>query len=150
MKKLHFRAVMAVFAAFLMIFMTACSGKEMSLDTIDPSAYVTLPEYKGLKIEKIDVSVSEGDIEAAVMNDLDGFGEEKDVDDRPVLDGAKCISCQKCAKVCPTKAITMVTVGTNAKGKEIKHPEIDSSKCVSCENCVINCPKAALKIEEVL
>ena len=70
--------------------------------------------------------------------------------DRPVLDGAKCISCQKCAKVCPTKAITMVTVGTNAKGKEIKHPEIDSSKCVSCENCVINCPKAALKIEEVL
>ena len=87
MKKLHFRAVMAVFAAFLMIFMTACSGKEMSLDTIDPSAYVTLPEYKGLKIEKIDVSVSEGDIEAAVMNDLDGFAEEKDVDDRPVLDG---------------------------------------------------------------
>ena len=70
--------------------------------------------------------------------------------DRPVLDGAKCISCQKCAKVCPTGAITMITVGQNAKGKDIKHPEIDSLKCVACENCVINCPKSALKIEEVL
>ncbi|MCQ2052717.1 MAG: 4Fe-4S binding protein [archaeon] len=70
--------------------------------------------------------------------------------DRPVLDDTKCISCQKCAKVCPTSAITMVVVGTNAKGREIKHPIIESSKCVSCENCVINCPKAALKIKEVL
>ena len=70
--------------------------------------------------------------------------------DRPVLDGAKCISCQKCAKVCPTNAITMVVVGQNAKGKDIKHPEIDKLKCVACENCVINCPKSALKIEEVL
>ena len=70
--------------------------------------------------------------------------------DRPVLDGAKCISCQKCAKVCPTGAITMIVVGQNAKGKDIKHPEIDNIKCVACENCVINCPKAALKIEEVL
>jgi len=70
--------------------------------------------------------------------------------DRPVLDAAKCISCQKCAKVCPTNAITMVTVGKNAKGKDIKNPEIDKLKCVACENCVINCPKAALKIEEVL
>jgi NADH-quinone oxidoreductase subunit I/NAD(P)H-quinone oxidoreductase subunit I len=70
--------------------------------------------------------------------------------DRPVLDGDKCISCQKCAKVCPTGAITMIVVGQNAKGKDIKHPEIDNIKCVACENCVINCPKAALKIEEVL
>ena len=70
--------------------------------------------------------------------------------DRPVLDAAKCISCQKCAKVCPTNAITMVVVGKNAKGKDIKNPEIDKLKCVACENCVINCPKSALKIEEVL
>jgi NADH-quinone oxidoreductase subunit I len=70
--------------------------------------------------------------------------------DRPVCDESKCISCQKCAKVCPTKAITMVTVGKNDKGREIKRPRIDSAKCVCCENCVINCPKSALSIKEVL
>ncbi len=70
--------------------------------------------------------------------------------DRPVLDGPKCISCQKCAKVCPVNAIEMVVVGQNDKGRDIKHPKIDNDACVCCENCVISCPKAALKIEEVL
>ncbi len=70
--------------------------------------------------------------------------------DRPVLDGPKCISCQKCAKVCPVNAIEMVVVGKNDKGRDIKHPKIDNDACVCCENCVISCPKAALKIEEVL
>ncbi|MFA5453148.1 MAG: 4Fe-4S binding protein [Candidatus Methanomethylophilaceae archaeon] len=70
--------------------------------------------------------------------------------DRPVLDASKCISCQKCAKVCPTHAIVMVVVGQNDKGKDIKNPKIDNNICVSCENCVIECPKSALKIKEVL
>lgn len=70
--------------------------------------------------------------------------------DRPVLEGAKCISCQKCAKVCPVNAIEMVVVGKNDKGRDIKHPKIDNDACVCCENCIISCPKAALKIEEVL
>ncbi len=70
--------------------------------------------------------------------------------DRPVLDGAKCISCQKCAKVCPVNAIEMEVVGKNDKGRDIKHPKVDNSKCIACENCVIACPKQALKIEEVL
>lgn len=70
--------------------------------------------------------------------------------DRPELIASKCISCQKCAKVCPTNAITMIVVGKNEKGREIKNPQIDNSKCVSCENCVIECPKQALKIKEVL
>ncbi len=70
--------------------------------------------------------------------------------DRPVCDDSKCIGCQKCAKVCPTSAITMIVVGKNDKGKEIKRPKIDNSVCVCCETCIIECPKQALKIVEVL
>lgn len=70
--------------------------------------------------------------------------------DRPVLEESKCISCQKCAKVCPVNAIEMVVVGKNDKGRDIKHPKIDNTTCVCCENCIISCPKEALKIEEVL
>ena len=70
--------------------------------------------------------------------------------DRPVLDESKCISCQKCAKVCPVNAIEMVVVGQNAKGRDIKHPKVDDKACVSCSNCIIACPKNALKMNEVL
>ncbi len=70
--------------------------------------------------------------------------------DRPVLDESKCISCNKCAKVCPVNAIEMVVVGQNDKGKDIKHPKINDSACISCENCIIDCPKSALKMNEVL
>lgn len=70
--------------------------------------------------------------------------------DRPVLNGDKCISCSKCAKVCPVNAIEMVVVGQNDKGKDIKHPKIDDKACISCSNCIIDCPKDALKMNEVL
>lgn len=70
--------------------------------------------------------------------------------DRPVLESAKCISCRKCAKVCPVDAIDMVEHGTNAKGRPILWPEIKNDKCVSCSNCIDACPKSALKMNEVL
>lgn len=70
--------------------------------------------------------------------------------DRPELESAKCISCRKCSKVCPTKAITMVEHGKNARGRPILWPEVDNDKCICCENCIDACPKSALHIKEVL
>ena len=71
--------------------------------------------------------------------------------DRPVLDAKKCISCGKCAKVCPVSAIKMVATGEkNAKGKDITNPQVDENVCISCTNCIIDCPKGALKLNEVL
>ena len=70
--------------------------------------------------------------------------------DRPELESSKCISCKKCAKVCPVNAINMVEHGTNAKGRPILWPEINNETCICCENCVDACPKDALHIKEVL
>ena len=70
--------------------------------------------------------------------------------DRPELESAKCISCRKCAKVCPVDAIAMVEHGKNDKGRPILWPEINSEKCISCNNCIDACPKSALKMKEVL
>lgn len=70
--------------------------------------------------------------------------------DKPVLTKEKCISCGKCERVCPTNAITMIVVGKNERGRDIKLPEIEDSKCICCENCVLDCPKDALHIKEVL
>ena len=71
--------------------------------------------------------------------------------DRPMLDAKKCISCGKCAKVCPVSAIKMVATGEkNAKGKDITNPQVDDKVCISCSNCILDCPKGALKMNEVL
>jgi len=56
----------------------------------------------------------------------------------PVLDAAKCISCNRCVKVCPTGAITMID------GK----PVIDPEKCIRCWNCIKYCPVDALSLPE--
>ncbi len=77
---------------------------------------------------------------------------DPEMHDDIVLDGAKCISCQRCAKTCPTGAIEMVETGElNPKTKKpIKWPKFDHAKCVVCEQCVEVCPKLALSIKEVL
>lgn len=99
--------------------------------------------------EMMEVKLSEhliSNIEKGIIDKPTAFYDT----DRPVLDDKKCIGCQKCAKVCPTKAIEMIVTGKNAAGRDIKRPKLNSALCVCCENCVINCPKDALKIEEVL
>lgn len=77
---------------------------------------------------------------------------DQEVHDTIVLDGAKCISCSRCAKTCPTGAIEMVETGElNPKTKKpIKQPKFENLKCVVCEQCVEICPKSALSIKEVL
>jgi len=69
--------------------------------------------------------------------------------DVPVLEDKKCISCQRCVKVCPVNAVVMVEAGVNEKGRPVKKPKFDVEKCVACENCVDICPKDALTMQEV-
>jgi len=62
----------------------------------------------------------------------------------------KCQRCNKCAEICPEKAIT--PVGPNGE-----YPVRDRSKCVGCMKCVEVCPADALEkvgdamsIEEIM
>ena len=55
----------------------------------------------------------------------------------------KCTSCDACAKICPTRCITIVGAG---KGKE-RHPVefvIDHNLCMYCNLCVEACPFDAI------
>ena len=54
---------------------------------------------------------------------------------RPVLVGAKCAGCGKCAGLCPAHAITM----------EKHKPKIDRQKCIRCFCCQELCPVGALE-----
>ena len=51
-------------------------------------------------------------------------------------DKKKCIGCEKCARLCPAKAITMVD----------KKAKIDKKKCIRCFCCQEFCPKGAMKV----
>lgn len=81
-------------------------------------------------------------------NDVEFFGEiiglrgklasgiiKKALCSRPVLSKG-CVGCEKCASVCPAKAIEMKN----------KKPRIDTSKCIRCFCCQEFCPKGALKV----
>ena len=54
---------------------------------------------------------------------------------RPKAKNKECIGCQKCANICPAKAITMVD----------KKPVIDKKKCIRCFCCQEFCPVGAMK-----
>ena len=47
-----------------------------------------------------------------------------------------CIKCLKCAKNCPTHAITCTSDG---------FPKCDLNKCCYCNICKKGCPKSAIK-----
>lgn len=80
---------------------------------------------------------------------------------RHVLDIDACSSCLSCYRICPPKAITMVTLVENALKEEIPektqnedapkkkkrervYPQISYERCVFCGLCVDVCPKSAL------
>ena len=55
----------------------------------------------------------------------------------PRIDTKDCISCGKCARVCPVLAISM---------KDKKHV-VDKSICLGCGVCARNCPKKTIILE---
>ena len=56
---------------------------------------------------------------------------------RPQVAPQECVGCQKCANICPAKAIEMV------QGK----PKIHRDKCITCFCCQEFCPKGAMKVQ---
>lgn len=53
----------------------------------------------------------------------------------PTIDAKKCIGCNKCVEICPTKTLEM------KDGKAVvAHPE----NCVECHACESVCPSGAI------
>ena len=61
----------------------------------------------------------------------------------PELDPSKCSLCMRCARVCPTGAISILEVGENKSSFEI-----DLGKCCYCGECVDACNFDAIKLTE--
>lgn len=53
-----------------------------------------------------------------------------------------CVSCGRCAKVCPLNNISMGTNRASAQGKSVPHW---GSKCTHCMACICFCPKEAIE-----
>lgn len=60
----------------------------------------------------------------------------------PKIDKNLCTKCLKCENICPTKAISHITI--YGRAKEIK---IDYNKCISCFCCLEVCKFNAVKIK---
>ncbi len=129
--------------------MTVTPEKELAEYTREDLIYGP----RRLACDKINKNM-EVHLEETLMSDIKNGNSERRVNafmiDRPILDSSKCISCKKCEKVCPVKAIKMIEHGVNAKGRPILWPEINKDTCVCCHNCVDDCPKSALHMDEVL
>ena len=67
-------------------------------------------QYKGVPGNEIRIiAVTPAELKAGKM-------EQTKTKEIPDLEDKKCIGCSKCAKVCPTDAVTMKEVGVNEKG----------------------------------
>ena len=64
----------------------------------------------------------------------------KEVALRPRILKDRCISCMKCMRSCPVKAITVVN----------KKPSIDYKKCIKCYCCHEMCDEHAIALERSL
>ncbi len=67
---------------------------------------------------------------------------------KPVVDDDKCVGCEACASVCPSKAIEIID-NANSKTRTIKR---DFGSCIFCGQCEAHCitdPKAVVLSNEI-
>lgn len=82
-KRMIGRWILIASAVAVLGLLTACGDEgEGSLDKIDPAKYVTLGEYKGLKIAGTDTTVSDEDVERSIQSALAEYSETKEVTGR--------------------------------------------------------------------
>ena len=63
----------------------------------------------------------------------------------------RCVACEMCSTVCPSKAITVIAEEGAEPGHE-KRPklyEIDLLRCIFCGFCEEVCPKDAIKLTKI-
>lgn len=60
----------------------------------------------------------------------------KVLETKPLPDRSECVSCGKCAAICPAGAIEMIN----------KYPQINRRKCIRCFCCQEFCPAGAMKV----
>lgn len=63
------------------------------------------------------------------------------VGSRPLLTRELCISCGRCAEVCPPRSLKMKLK------EERKLPSFDLNNCIRCYCCQEHCPKGAIKTQ---
>lgn len=59
-----------------------------------------------------------------------------------IFDKDRCISCFRCAQICPANAIKM-------EFYDRYYPSVDYAKCIFCHFCVESCPTGALRSSKV-
>ena len=68
MKLYNIKKLAVMMTMVMTLVMTAGCGspKEETLETVDPFKYVTLGDYEGLRIDPVDTTVSDADIDANI------------------------------------------------------------------------------------
>jgi electron transport complex protein RnfB len=61
----------------------------------------------------------------------------------PAFDRSTCVYCEKCAKACPMKAIT---VAVDGEPKSLSHRD---EYCIGCGLCAVACSKSSIVMREV-
>jgi NADH-quinone oxidoreductase subunit I len=56
----------------------------------------------------------------------------------------KCVACGLCEKICPARAINIVAVETDNRGRYPESFTLDMARCVYCGYCEEVCPKEAI------
>lgn len=61
----------------------------------------------------------------------------------------KCVGCGLCARICPTRAISMITMDDPDKDRAPVVYDLNVGRCCYCGYCVEACPVEALAMTDI-
>ena len=107
------------------------SAEELKVEG-DPAAFA-IPDFQLIGTGNSHLFTGNG---RSLFGRLEGVVLSRALAQCPQVEGAKCVGCGVCRKVCPANAITM------GKGR----PRIDRKKCIRCFCCQEFCPESAMVV----